>query len=268
MSIIYDALQKTQRNREYLRIQASIVSRKQKPQRFYLKSVLLALFALLAGLGAGALVAVCVKPSLMPWKFKSFYVLQHIKSQSDTVKAKVPLLASVQSSQAPKTQPSTTAKVSVQPTQASTAAQPSTTEMVSVQPAQASTEAQSNTTEMVSMQPVQASTTTPFNTTLAAVSQAPSAMPHSQPLAKAVSPIITPPVFPAAPQLQRPGNEDQDLRNKLNINGVLISGTEKIALINNQSYHVGDIISGMRIIEINLNTIKLQSEHSVVELRI
>lgn len=62
--------------------------------------------------------------------------------------------------------------------------------------------------------------------------------------------------------------ESQEQRTKWTLNGVLISGTEKIALINNQPYHLGDIIDGMKIVEIEMNTVKLQNGQHLVELHV
>ncbi len=43
-------------------------------------------------------------------------------------------------------------------------------------------------------------------------------------------------------------------------NGVYISAQNKIALINQQEYHVGDVVNGLKIIEINANSVKLQDD--------
>lgn len=57
-------------------------------------------------------------------------------------------------------------------------------------------------------------------------------------------------------------------KNKLILNGVMISGLEKIALINSQPYHVGDIVLGMKIVAIEFNSVKLQEGNDIFELRV
>lgn len=50
------------------------------------------------------------------------------------------------------------------------------------------------------------------------------------------------------------------LNNKLVLNGVFISELEKIALINNQSYHVGEMVQGFKIISIDMDSVKLSDD--------
>jgi len=58
--------------------------------------------------------------------------------------------------------------------------------------------------------------------------------------------------------------------NKLVLNGVFLSDKEKVALINNRSFRLGDVLAGMKIIEIDNDSIKLLSSDNkkVVLLRI
>lgn len=56
-------------------------------------------------------------------------------------------------------------------------------------------------------------------------------------------------------------------KSRLTLNGVLITGLDKIALINNQSFRMGDIVDGMKIIGIEFNRVKLQNGQNIVELR-
>jgi hypothetical protein len=51
------------------------------------------------------------------------------------------------------------------------------------------------------------------------------------------------------------------------LNGVLLSTDDKLAMINNRSFHQGDIIDGMRIIDIELNKVKLQDGERILVLR-
>jgi hypothetical protein len=60
---------------------------------------------------------------------------------------------------------------------------------------------------------------------------------------------------------------EADYKGKLVLNGVLLADQEKIALINNQAYHLGDSIEGMRIINIELNSITLQDGARTMVLR-
>jgi hypothetical protein len=51
------------------------------------------------------------------------------------------------------------------------------------------------------------------------------------------------------------------------LNGVLMSDNNQTALINNQFYHIGDSVNGMKIINIELNNVKLQLGNQIVVLR-
>jgi type II secretory pathway component PulC len=51
------------------------------------------------------------------------------------------------------------------------------------------------------------------------------------------------------------------------LNGVLMSDNNQTALINNQFYHLGDSVNGMKIINIELNNVKLQQGNQIVVLR-
>ena len=62
-------------------------------------------------------------------------------------------------------------------------------------------------------------------------------------------------------------NADTAYHGKLVLNGVLLGDQEKIALINNQPYHLGDSIEGMKIVNIELNSITLQDGVRMMVLR-
>jgi len=57
---------------------------------------------------------------------------------------------------------------------------------------------------------------------------------------------------------------------KLNhiLNGVFVSDEEKIAMVNNRFFNIGDNIDGMKVISIEPDKIKLQHTHGIMELRI
>lgn len=51
-----------------------------------------------------------------------------------------------------------------------------------------------------------------------------------------------------------------DLNGKFILNGVFISDNEKIALINNQPYHEGETIQGLKIVSIAMDSVKLADD--------
>jgi type II secretory pathway component PulC len=57
---------------------------------------------------------------------------------------------------------------------------------------------------------------------------------------------------------------------KLNhvLNGVFVSEEEKIAMVNNRFFNIGDNIDGMKVVSIEPDKIKLQHENGIVELKI
>jgi hypothetical protein len=56
---------------------------------------------------------------------------------------------------------------------------------------------------------------------------------------------------------------------KLNhkLNGVFISDKNSFALINNKSFHLGDMIDGMKIVDLNINYVKLENTQQQVILK-
>lgn len=54
---------------------------------------------------------------------------------------------------------------------------------------------------------------------------------------------------------------------KLVLDGVIVSDNTRIAMINKQPMQVGDVVNGMKIVAINLETIQLLDEKGVVELK-
>ncbi len=57
---------------------------------------------------------------------------------------------------------------------------------------------------------------------------------------------------------------------KLNhtLNGVFVSEEEKIAMVNNRFFNIGDSIDGMKVVSIEADKIKLQNMHGMIELLI
>jgi len=53
---------------------------------------------------------------------------------------------------------------------------------------------------------------------------------------------------------------------KLTLTGILISEKTKIAMINKQTYSLGDTIQGKKIVSIHLNGIRLQDGNNIEEL--
>jgi hypothetical protein len=49
-----------------------------------------------------------------------------------------------------------------------------------------------------------------------------------------------------------------EFKTKHTLNGVYLSTDEKIALINNQFFHLGDLVDGMKIVSIESNRIILR----------
>lgn len=54
---------------------------------------------------------------------------------------------------------------------------------------------------------------------------------------------------------------------KLNFSGILVSDNGKIAIINKQSYHLGDTVRGMKILAIHHDAVDLQRDDKVIQLR-
>ncbi|GEM_PF-4052406 len=54
---------------------------------------------------------------------------------------------------------------------------------------------------------------------------------------------------------------------KLVLDGVIVSDDTRIALINKQPMQLGDSVNGMKIVAINMDTIRLQNEKGIVELK-
>lgn len=63
----------------------------------------------------------------------------------------------------------------------------------------------------------------------------------------------------ASPQIVRMNEAEYQSKHKLT--GVFLSEQEKIALINNHYYHLGDTLDGMQIVRIELNRVLLRNNN-------
>jgi hypothetical protein len=54
---------------------------------------------------------------------------------------------------------------------------------------------------------------------------------------------------------------------KITFDGVFLADDMRVALINKQSMHIGDILNGMKIVAINQDTIDLQGDTGIIQLR-
>ncbi len=68
--------------------------------------------------------------------------------------------------------------------------------------------------------------------------------------------ISAPPVVAQAESVPAP----EAMGHALVLNGVYVSNQEKLALINNQSYHLGDMVDDLKIVGIEFNRVTLQSK--------
>lgn len=73
-------------------------------------------------------------------------------------------------------------------------------------------------------------------------------------------------IAPPAHLIAAPPKEIE-YQGKLVLNGVLLSEQEKVALIDNQPMHVGDVVDGKKIISIEMNTVKLADKDNILILR-
>lgn len=72
-------------------------------------------------------------------------------------------------------------------------------------------------------------------------------------------------VLPYAEAVIKPLNKELN-KVKVAFEGVFLSDDTKIALINKKSLHVGDAVSGMKIIAINSDTVDLQGDKGIIQL--
>lgn len=54
---------------------------------------------------------------------------------------------------------------------------------------------------------------------------------------------------------------------RLMLEGVFLSDTEKLALINHRAYHEGDYVNGMKIVSIAFDQVELKNKYSSIKLR-
>src|SRR5262249_9022127 len=56
-------------------------------------------------------------------------------------------------------------------------------------------------------------------------------------------------------------------KEEMAFTGVFVSGSSTIAIINQQSYHLGDTVNGMKILAINQDSVDLQRDDKVIKLK-
>jgi len=61
---------------------------------------------------------------------------------------------------------------------------------------------------------------------------------------------------------------EHELPNKMKtaLNGVFVSERMKVAYADTQAFHIGDTINGLKIVDITLDSIKLQHEKGIIEI--
>lgn len=69
---------------------------------------------------------------------------------------------------------------------------------------------------------------------------------------------------PGLPIVQAAINPEKE---KIAFTGIFVSDKSKIAVINKQSYHVGDTVKGMKIVAISQDSVDLQQDDKVIQLR-
>lgn len=81
-------------------------------------------------------------------------------------------------------------------------------------------------------------------------------------------PSAIPAATPAISAATQPQSlAELDYKGNLVLNGVFLSDQDKIAMINNQPYHLGDKVSGLKIISMDMNSVKLSDEKNIFVLR-
>jgi len=207
VSIIYDALQKTQRNREYLKFQNAITPH--KPPRRNIKWMVLGPLFLILSAGLGAL-------ATFYWPAIDLVQRSQKAAQKPAVAYRPsPIHQAVQTPRIPS--PVVPKPAEPQPLEPQSSAHLWVTEATP-----------SLGARMAESKPNEATQTT--------------SMQHE--IASAIN------------------------QGKFILNGVMISGAERIALINNQPLHIGDVIDGMKIISIEFNAITLMKDQKMVEMKV
>lgn len=56
-------------------------------------------------------------------------------------------------------------------------------------------------------------------------------------------------------------------KRELAFSGIFVSDNSRIAIINKQSYHAGDMVSGMKIVTIHQDSVDLQQNNKLIKLR-
>lgn len=253
MSIIYDALQKTQRNREYIRIQTALTQK--KSHRRNLKWMVLGGLILIIGGGVGAIVTFYGLPSKLVNKAQPVarsFAREPVISNHFWVTDSKKVTVVPASDSTPVSEPSLALASDSDPDPI-LAQLPKAAAVTQVNPAPVVNEVRATPvlTQAPVMPVINEVVTTPVATQ----------PPVSSPTVASVQSLPVKPVV-----LQETNSLPSN--SKLILNGVLISGEEKMALINNQVFHLGDLVEGMKIVSIEMNNVKLQAGKQIVELRV
>lgn len=56
-------------------------------------------------------------------------------------------------------------------------------------------------------------------------------------------------------------------KEKMAFTGIFVSDNSKIAVINKQSYHLGDMVNGMKIMSINQDSVDLMRDGKLIQIR-
>jgi len=79
---------------------------------------------------------------------------------------------------------------------------------------------------------------------------------------------IKPVTKPAEPMSVPVPFDEAAYKLKHTLNGVFVSDEEKIAMVDNRFFNIGDSIDGMKVVSIEPDKIKLQQMDKIVELKI
>lgn len=92
-------------------------------------------------------------------------------------------------------------------------------------------------------------------------------LPYLAHFSKKPKPILHPELNQVASVRQILPLKEVEYKGNLKLTGVFIADHEKIALINNQSYHLGDLVDGKKIISITLDQVKMNDGRTTFTLR-
>lgn len=70
------------------------------------------------------------------------------------------------------------------------------------------------------------------------------------------------------PQLSPQAVKEAAFKSQYHLNGIFVSDQNIIAMINNQYFHLGDIVGDMKIISITDKSVRLKNQDQVIELEV